>query len=48
MPNKTYICECGKQYKYRQGLSVHRKKCSTEEHRDIVTNNDMQERLTPA
>lgn len=43
-----FTCECGKQYKYRQGLSVHRKKCSTEEHRDIVTNNDMQERLTPA
>ncbi len=22
-----FICECGKQYKYRQGLSVHKKKC---------------------
>jgi hypothetical protein len=27
-----YICECGKQYKYRQGLSNHKKKCNYEEH----------------
>ena len=27
-PNEdVFACECGKQYKYRQGLSVHRKKC---------------------
>ena len=31
-PQKTpnvdvFVCECGKHYKYRQGLSVHRKKC---------------------
>ena len=25
--SQNFICECGKQYKYRQGLSVHRKKC---------------------
>lgn len=25
---KAYICECGKSYKYRQGLSVHKKKCN--------------------
>ena len=25
---KAFVCEdCGNQYKYRQGLSVHRKKC---------------------
>ena len=24
---ERYICECGKEYKYRQGLSVHKKKC---------------------
>ena len=23
----TYACECGKTYKYRQGLSLHKKKC---------------------
>ena len=25
---KSYICDCGKEYKYRQGLSVHKKKCT--------------------
>ena len=25
---KAYICDCGKEYKYRQGLSVHKKKCT--------------------
>jgi len=24
---KNFICDCGKQYKYRQGLFVHKKKC---------------------
>jgi hypothetical protein len=28
---KAYICDCGKEYKYRQGLSVHKKKCTYEE-----------------
>ena len=28
---RAYICECGKSYKYRQGLSVHRKKCATKQ-----------------
>ena len=23
----SFVCECGRHYKYRQGLSVHRKKC---------------------
>lgn len=26
--SKTYICECGKTYKYRQGLSYHKKNCN--------------------
>jgi hypothetical protein len=26
--DKSYLCECGKEYKYRQGLSLHKKKCS--------------------
>ncbi len=25
---KKHICECGKEYKYRQGLSYHRKRCN--------------------
>jgi hypothetical protein len=25
---KPYICDCGKTYKYRQGLYVHKKKCN--------------------
>ena len=27
--NKKFICECGKEYKYSQGLSKHRKICKT-------------------
>ena len=27
---KSYICSCGKKYKYRQGLSTHKKKCNKE------------------
>jgi len=26
--NKSYICGCGKTYKYRQGLSAHKKQCN--------------------
>jgi len=26
---KAYICDCGKQYKYRQGLHVHKTKCTS-------------------
>ena len=25
--SSTHICDCGKEYKYRQGLFSHRKKC---------------------
>ena len=25
--SKAFTCECGKEYKYRQSLSVHKKKC---------------------
>ena len=32
---KTYSCDCGKTYKYRQGLSLHKKKC-----KPITTNTD--------
>ena len=27
IPDKTFSCECGKNYKHRQSLSVHKKKC---------------------
>ena len=29
--NPKYVCECGKEYKYRQGLFQHKKKCNYEE-----------------
>jgi hypothetical protein len=28
---KSYVCNCGKQYKYRQSLYTHKKKCQTEQ-----------------
>jgi hypothetical protein len=30
---QIYICECGKSYRYRQGLSIHKKKCTL--HTDV-------------
>ena len=33
--NKKYICECGREYKYRQGLYNHRKTCKGENKDDI-------------
>ena len=32
--NALFVCECGKKYKYRQSLSVHKKKCV------FINNND--------
>ena len=32
--DKPFGCECGKQYKYRQGLFVHKKKCLYDENID--------------
>lgn len=35
MPNNAeYICECGKSYKHRQSLYVHKKKCEYKEYED--------------
>jgi len=36
---KLFKCECGKSYKYRQGLSVHKKKCeyTDEDEKQILT-----------
>ena len=33
--NKKYICECGREYKYRQGLYNHRKTCKGEKKEKI-------------
>ena len=35
---KAYICECGKSYKYRQGLSVHKQKCTTKNVITVIDN----------
>ena len=35
-PAKKYVCECGKEYGYRQSLYVHRKKCIPPEQNTIV------------
>jgi len=40
--NKKYMCECGKEYKYSQGLSKHRKICSkTNESSSDTTDKDL-------
>ena len=43
---KKYVCICGKEYNYRQGLSTHKKKCMSEEdkllHEPINDFNDKQ------
>jgi len=40
--NKKYVCECGKEYKYSQGLSKHRKICSkTNEPSNDTTDKDL-------
>lgn len=31
----SFICKCGKEYKYRQGLSVHKKKCQHANSHDV-------------
>jgi len=46
---KFYICDCGKKYKYRQGLYTHRKKCrfKSEENTDeeIDRNKELEKQL---
>ena len=41
---KKYSCECGKTYKYRQTLYVHRKKCDFEKKR-IEMEKEMEEKM---
>tara|TARA_B110001450_G_scaffold151894_2_gene141736 strand:+ start:8057 stop:8968 length:912 start_codon:yes stop_codon:yes gene_type:complete len=46
IPDKTFSCECGKKYKHRQSLSVHKKKCILIiENTDLITIEDKKEIL---
>ena len=38
--NKKYICECGREYKYRQGLYNHRKTCKGEKKENVIIENE--------
>jgi hypothetical protein len=38
--NKKYICECGREYKYRQGLYNHRKTCKGEKKETAIVENE--------
>ena len=40
IPIKEFTCECGKKYKHRQSLSVHKKKCNYEQIKDNNVNNN--------
>ena len=40
IPIKEFTCECGKKYKHRQSLSVHKKKCNYEQIKDNNINNN--------
>jgi hypothetical protein len=42
IPN-TFVCECGKEYKHRQSLFTHKKKCNLEQ--SIKHNNDSKDEL---
>ena len=39
---KKYVCYCGKEYSYRQGLYLHKKTCEKEEesYNDVISNKD--------
>ena len=37
IPNKEFTCECGKKYKHRQSLSVHKKKCNFKNENTTLT-----------
>ena len=38
--NKKYICDCGREYKYRQGLYNHRKSCKGEKKETAIIENE--------
>ena len=37
---KSYSCDCGKIYGYRQSLNVHKKKCQNNKKEIIISSND--------
>jgi hypothetical protein len=41
--SETFVCECGNNYKHRQSLSTHKKKCKLEQ--DNKPNNDSKDEL---
>ena len=41
--NKKYICDCGREYKYRQGLYNHRKSCKGEKKETTIIENQENE-----
>ena len=43
--NKKYICECGREYKYRQGLYNHRKTCKGEKKENIIIQRENEENV---
>ena len=44
-PFQPFVCNCGKEYKYKQGLSNHKKKCSLENNNSISKNKKNLENL---
>jgi hypothetical protein len=43
--NHNYMCQCGKGYKYRQGLSVHKKVCQIKEkEKENINNKDLSDK----
>ena len=43
--NKKYICECGREYKYRQGLYNHRKTCKGEKKENIIIQSENKDEM---
>ena len=43
--NKRYICDCGKEYKYRQGLYTHRKSCDYINNENIIIQNENKDEM---
>jgi hypothetical protein len=40
---ETFVCSCGKQYKHRQGLWKHKKKCSNNKESDKISESTVKE-----
>ena len=43
--NKKYICDCGREYKYRQGLYNHRKTCKGEKKENIIIQSENKDEM---